>query len=632
MGEKLKIIFKNTNLFVFGSKKEKVSAKRAESKSDFNLQIRNIIIFLAYLISCACCFYLIEFFVHNPFVEVRTIPQILNIILFELLGLAILFIVGSIKFALRIMLSCSLVFGLINYYVLKFRSTPFVPWDLWSIKTAKNVASNYNYALSTNAIIVIICFFVFFLLSHFLDFKVKNIKIRLLAAVMTVLGVFMLAQMVQNDDNSYKLDLYPFLFTPDYMNRVNGATITFTMNLKYLKIDKPSDYSKQNVKNILKEYQKNKTDNEFKKIKFENKDKKRIKDYPNIIVVMDEAFSDLEILGDIHTNEELLPNLKKLQESASYNIKNAAGNNIKIQTGYLNVSVCGGNTANTEFEFLTGNTMAFLPSGSIPYQQYIKKDLQALPRQLRNLGYKCYALHPYFKDGWERQKVYPMLGFEKFYSLENYENPEYIRDYISDRTVVNKIIELYEKKDKNDRLFLFNVTMQNHGSYYEEFKNFTPSVKVVGSSNFSLKQYLSLINKTDKDLDTLIRYFKNKSEKTIIVFFGDHQPSDSVVNTIFELNGKDTSKLDLQTIKNRYKVPYVIWANYDIKVQNNKELSVNYLATDVLKMANIPTSPYQNFLFDLQKKHSVITSIDKPKDDKMLKKYKNIQYYNLFDN
>jgi len=133
-------------------------------------------------------------------------------------------------------------------------------------------------------------------------------------------------------------------------------------------------------------------------------------------------------------------------------------------------------------------------------------------------------------------------------------------------------------------------------------------------------------------LDTLIRYFKNKSEKTIIVFFGDHQPSDSVVNTIFELNGKDTSKLDLQTIKNRYKVPYVIWANYDIKVQNNKELSVNYLATDVLKMANIPTSPYQNFLFDLQKKHSVITSIDKPKDDKMLKKYKNIQYYNLFDN
>jgi phosphoglycerol transferase MdoB-like AlkP superfamily enzyme len=90
----------------------------------------------------------------------------------------------------------------------------------------------------------------------------------------------------------------------------------------------------------------------------DSSDKKE--ELPNIIVVMNESFSDLKVLGDFTTNEDYMPYL--------HSLLNGAENTV---TGYLNVSVCGGNTANTEFEFLTGNSMAFLPQGSIPYQQYI---------------------------------------------------------------------------------------------------------------------------------------------------------------------------------------------------------------------------------------------------------------------
>lgn len=87
---------------------------------------------------------------------------------------------------------------------------------------------------------------------------------------------------------------------------------------------------------------------------------------------MDEAFSDLSVLGDFDTNTDYMPFVHSLEK----------GNENTI-TGYLNTSVCGGNTADTEFEFLTGNTMAFLPVGSIPYQQYIKSKTPSLASYLK---------------------------------------------------------------------------------------------------------------------------------------------------------------------------------------------------------------------------------------------------------
>lgn len=160
---------------------------------------------------------------------------------------------------------------------------------------------------------------------------------------------------------------------------------------------------------------------------------------------MNESFSDLNVLGDFTTNEDYMPYLHSLQNGAENTV-----------TGYLNVSVCGGNTANTEFEFLTGNSMAFLPQGSIPYQQYITKELPALPAYLASLGYETVATHPYYADGWDRDKVYPLLGFSESIFKDQYWGAGYVRKYVSDNSCVDKIIELYEKK-KREHLYSFSM-------------------------------------------------------------------------------------------------------------------------------------------------------------------------------
>ena len=104
---------------------------------------------------------------------------------------------------------------------------------------------------------------------------------------------------------------------------------------------------------------------------------------PNIIVIMNEAFSDPSVLGDFTTNEDYMPFVHSLLDGADNTI-----------SGHLNVSVKGGNTANTEFEYLTGASMAFLPYGSIPYQQYVKKETPSMASYLSSLGYYTIAMHP----------------------------------------------------------------------------------------------------------------------------------------------------------------------------------------------------------------------------------------------
>ena len=153
------------------------------------------------------------------------------------------------------------------------------------------------------------------------------------------------------------------------------------MELPYLAVEKPLGYQKEEAKGLLESYEP------------EGEGEKGT-DKPNIIVVMDEAFSDLGVLGDFTASKEYMPYYHSLKEESE-----TAPN---IITGSLHVSVCGGNTANTEFEFLTGNTMAFLPQGSVPYQQYIKKNIPALPWYFKEQGYETHAMHPYYASGWDR--------------------------------------------------------------------------------------------------------------------------------------------------------------------------------------------------------------------------------------
>lgn len=572
-------------------------------------------------------FYLFEWYTHNPWETMKVPIQFLNIYFFELLMAFFLFVFGRLKWSLRFQSIFFMVVGLANYYIISFRSAPIMPWDIYSIGTAMSVANNFKYTIEKQTVFVLIGFILLIIAESVVTLELKTADsrrkkyfwgARFAGALVFAMLISSFTHMLHLDSTIIKYKMYDKLFTPTVMSKRDGTAVAFLMELKYISVDKPAGYSDDKPQEILAPYY------------ADSDPEPDAATLPNIIVIMNEAFSDPAVLGAFETNEDYMPYVHSILDGSVDN----------TISGYLNVSVLGGNTANTEFEFLTGSTMAFLPQGSVPYQQYLKKEMTSLASHLKDLGYETIATHPYNSTGWDRNKVYPLLGFDEMYFIRDYKNPEKIRKYTSDKACYDKIIEMYESKPAGTPLFVFNVTMQNHSSYTDEFDNFHPDIEVSGSNSKALNNYLSLMKISDQSIQYLTEYFSNADEDTIIVFFGDHQPTNSVVSNVWKLNGKNGSELSDEDEAKRYKVPYFIWCSFDIEKQTDTESSTNFLAADVLETAGISLTPYEQYLAALSEKYPVITAIraenadgrstDVKKVMGELNNYAILQYHGLF--
>ena len=426
---------------------------------------------------------------------------------------------------------------------------------------------------------------------------IKNKQYHLLSVLGTLVLWVLYGTSVQMPEVHDAVGFYEYHFTPNAFYQLNGFAVSFISNMQYLDVSKPGNYSIQKVQEILEPYieesQKNEA-GEADSVK------------PNIIVIMNEAFSDPAVLGDFETNVDYMPYIRSMT-------KNTVGGN-------LHVSVKGGNTANSEYEFLTGNSMAFLPAGSVPYQQYIRGEMPTVASQLKNMGYETFSIHPYRANGWNRNKVYEYFGFQTSYFKESFTNAPIIREYTSDLATYQKIVDIYNSKTPGQPMFVFDVTMQNHSSYSKEYDNFTPDVEIPGSNGSAklLERYLSLIKISDEAFAQLVEYFSVVDEPTVILMFGDHQPADWVVSPIYSMNGNYDPDSWSESAE-RYQVPFILWTNYDIDEAAIEQeisydfskygtLSVNYLSTILFEAAGLPMSPFQLYMKDIMKDFPIITA------------------------
>lgn len=569
-------------------------------------------------------FWLLEWFTHNPFETMKPYVQWMNVALFWFSALFLFGLTGRVSRALGIQTVFCIIYGLANYFVLEFRGAPIQPWDILSIGTAASVADNYEYKLDKDALTALIGLLVLLVMEFFLragfprSGKKRRVWIaRTALCLVTGLLCFGYTKMLHNEDFvQKKLRLYDKLFTPTTIQFKNGTVTAFLMELQYMSVEKPAGYSEDSAKEALASYETADVPERT----------------PNIIVIMNEAFSDPAVLGQFSTNEDYMPFVHSLLDGAEDTV-----------SGLLNVSVKGGNTANTEFEYLTGSSMAFLPYGSIPYQQYIKDETPSMASWLSDFGYRTVAMHPYRAAGWDRNKVYPLMGFDEMYFEAFYEDSALVRKYVSDEADYEKLIRIYEQKEPGEPLFLFNVTMQNHSSYndWADYDNFTPDITADGIDSDVLSAYLSLMKLSDQAIEELVQYFSEEEEDTVIVFFGDHQPTDSVINPILKLNGTTSSALSPEEEAGRYQVPFFIWANYDIEEESGLNISANYLASRTLDAAGLPKPGYFSFLTELEKQVPVIsanhvslsdgTFSAADEQDDLLNEYRTFQYYQLFE-
>ena len=571
-----------------------------------------------------------------------------NYIIILLLYCFVFAVSGSLKVCILSVTPVIYGFALAHAYIVSFRGTPFIPMDFLSITTAINVGSTYDYT-PTDIIILGTLLFIFITVIGIKvstpEFKLPTIIIsRIFTGVFfaVIAAGFYLTSVFANAG-----------IKPDFWNqsrgyRNYGFVYNFICNTKYLYMSVPSGYNSKDVGSYVS-----------KEIK--NDETAPSQKTPNIICIMNESLADLKVLGEFTTNEDYMPFINSLTE-----------NTVK---GNLLVPVIGAGTSNTEFEFLTGHTTAFLPPGSNAYMLYIKKPIASLTSTLIAQGYSSLAFHPYYASGWNRPNVYKFMGFSAFKSLEdlidisimneyiqNSSDPDYlqelintnypdstdmlVRQYISDSYNYKVLIDDFNNRDKSKPYYVFNVTMQNHGGYTTEASNFVPDIQITSTENIYTKatNYLSLVKKSDTAFKELIEYFRTVKEPTVICMFGDHQPSIETKFIAEILGVDDLAKITIQQEQSRHTTPFIIWANYDIEEKQIDKLSVNYLSSYLLDIAGVKLTKYNKYLLNLSKTLPVIDTvgyIDKDNNyykwsdtsvyNGILKEYEKIQYNNIFD-
>lgn len=564
------------------------------------------------------CFYTFETLTHQMSTMIELAKR-LNIAFYYWLFLFVFFIAGRTSISMAICVSAIAIIGVGNYFVVMFRSNPIVPWDIYSFETAMSVADNYVFSVDWALAEHIAMFILMLIVGVRTNIRLNKKILRPILTVAMCIPAYFYISYLWQDNLERNTGLNDTLFNAKYMHSKDGFFVSFILDIHFLQIEEPKNYSDEYALSLLNEQEVEKVETP--------------EELPDIIAIMDETFSDPAVLGEFETNKDYMPFVHSI-------LRGEVANTI---SGYTDVSVLGGNTANSEFEFLTGNSMAFFPNGSVPYLQYIRDGISTIVPQLEEYGYTTYGTHPYRAKGWNREFIYDLMGFDYRYFQGSFPFEDKLRNYVSDEADFKSILEW--RNNTEGPFFMFNVTMQNHSNYGGDFDNFDPQIVAKfknTSSNKYLNKYLSLMYETDQDVASLLSELSQSDRKTIVVFWGDHQPNDYVVRPIYKEYGLDFDNQTYEQQQQRQKTPFFIWANYDIQEQTNVEISLNYLNILLFETAGLQLDEYQTFRKNLwQGQIPMMNAVGYRNDDgdlveyddapeeiqNLLNEYQNIQYY-----
>lgn len=562
---------------------------------------------------------------------------VLNIMIIGLLWWFIYTVSNRVRLASMLTVLLSSAFGFMNYILVLFRDAPLVATDIAQTGTALQVAGSYSVTynkpfLWAVTLTALWCIAAYAPPGH----KGLDLKKRIIPAAVLVIwaGIFYYTIFAGPYIEDHQLRVSSFKPKGSYTQ--NGCALSFMISWRNSIVKKPDAYDAAEIKALSEKYE---SDDAAPADKVS-------KGNPNVIIVMNESFSDMAVLGDFRTNEDVLPFFNSLEE-----------NTVK---GWMHSSVFGGSTANSEFECLTGFSMRFLPFQSVPYRSIIKNPTPSLSEYMKTMGYGGnIAFHPGMKNSYNRDKVYPLLGFDTHIAYEDLgEKPYKIRDYVSDEYDYEYVESEYEKfrSENADRPFyMFNVTIQNHGGY--EFKTgvVDAGIKILSPEcrQDSAVQFMNLMRLSDEALEKLIDYYRNVDEETVIILFGDHQPRISgEFYDAMRAQQKDLSELEWTDRK--HQVPFMIWANYDINEQekaasdaeNGQELhlSANYISPYLKRLIGMPMTGFDKYLLDMYQELPVIDAIcyqdsegnvydpeEESALDEKIKEYQRVQYNGLID-
>ena len=555
-----------------------------------------------------------EFLSKNP--KIAEYSQIITILVsFLFVG-----IFRNWRISMGVLFSLATIVMYINAEKIASRNTPFLPEDLAMSGEAGGLASMINFGRFSNMFFMIAVIIIITIIANKISKKIWHFKFSKKQKIAIFIPQIALILICAHFLNSYTLEIRnlsgkgTFIkvenletsidFTDQAYNyRTNGFILATISNLQTKTQKQPEGYSKEAVQKIIQKYKKIAEEN--------NKNRKKLSDEKvNVVYVMSESFIDPKLGKHLYDygNKEPIPYTKKIKNSQS--------------SGWAASSEYGGGTANVEFEAITGLSNFFL--NSIPYTSIVpaNKDTPSIVKNFNENGYETIAMHPYNRNMYRREVVYPNLGFQEYKSADDFKNNSKIDNskYISDESAFNEV--LAELKNSQKPKFIHLVTMQNHMPYEENaYSEHNFSVNAKNGANpenaKTIQAYLEGISRSDKAMKNFLSEIKKLNEKTIVVFWGDHWPG--IYGEMFE---KELNKNDIR------RTPLFVYSNFEKEKQDLGTSSLIYNQILALNSFDSKLSAFQYLLSDLREKYPALTKQFVKTDEKsdILKDFEMIEY------
>lgn len=536
---------------------------------------------LAFLIGPFLCLLMVETLNENDVFTVLTPLQVaFNLVWYFALFTLVRIIVGSNRRAAVFSSWLCFIVGLIDHFVLRNSGRALWPADILVWQTALNVAGTQNYSLDVYIVLAAIVLTVYMFLILICPPRGKGnnrLSKKTVAAALVSIASFNVIFFCSNAMPA--LGLYP----QQWNTRMNGFALNFALAARSMVYSEPDGYQEERVLELAKQFPGSAGDPSQQP--------------ENILVIMNESFADFSIYERFQSSEDPLPYFHSLQGSPN------------TISGVLYSPVWSGGTATVEHEFLTGFSSLYQPPHTVAYQLYLHDDTPSMAEAAAAAGYETIAFHPYLSSGWNRVQVYNYMGFDQQMYQADVNNPRYVRDYISDSSDYETLMQLTE--EHHGKTFVFNVTMQNHNGYDQQWTNLGKTITLPESLSKidpGAEQYFSALRESDKALEELIRYYQSCEERTLIVFFGDHQPPLSA--SFYEyLLGTSLNDMTPEEQALLYKVPFFVWANYDIGTESGLQMTPALLGTYASGIAGLPMTGLQQFLSKMQTDIPVLCSV-----------------------
>jgi len=431
--------------------------------------------------------------------------------------------------------------GVANCILLSFRVTPLGAVDFRNIASAFSIMNIY--LNKTEIVFIALLLLAIAAGIVFAWFKLPRYKTRTMPSVAAFLAALTVVLISTNLPIS--AEMLP-VSTDNVADAYENCGFVYCFSLSVLDkgIEKPENYSEDTMNSLLASIPEPGAKPEGSS---------------NLVIVQLESFFDPTHVAGLTFSRDPIPFFRHLMNSCS--------------SGYLSVPAVGAGTANTEFEVLTGMDIDFFGLGEYPFNTVLQDSTcESVAYDLKELGYDTHAIHNNTGSFYGRNRVYPMLGFDSFTSLEYMNDVEYNETgWAKDKVLTGEIEKCLNSSSAPD--LVYAVSVQPHGKYPSEPVGIGPSQIAVSGALTDAQAcawtyYLSQINEVDDFLKDLIRMLQDYPEPVTLVLFGDHIPALEI--TADQLTNKDT-----------YQTEYVIWHNRPAE-KKDADMSAYQLTSYVL--------------------------------------------------